>query len=178
MTDRPPPLPCRWTGSEFRPWNLALARKYYEPSGTYNLVVHDERSQASHNEFFAALDTRWQTLPAELEAEYPSRESLRHKTLIRTGYCTEKDFVLPTDAAATLFAAALIEADDEQYCIIEVRGRIVRRYRAQSQAYRAMGKKVFEQSKQAVLDYIDREILGVEPSPQHQRPAACPRREA
>lgn len=178
MTDRAPPLPCRWTGSEFKPWNLGLARKHYEPGGTYALVVHDERSQASHNEFFAALDTRWQTLPESLAAEYPTRESLRHKVLIRCGYATEHDFVLPTDAAATLFAAALIESDDECYCIIEVRSRVVRRYRAQSQAYRAMGKKVFEASKQAVLDYIDREILGVEPSPQHQRPAACPRREA
>jgi hypothetical protein len=177
MTDRAPPLPCRWTGSEFKPWNLALARKHYEPGGTYALVVHDERSQASHNEYFASLDTRWQTLPFALEPEYPSRESLRHKALIKTGYAIEHDFVLPTDATATLFAAALIEADDEVYTIVEVRGHVVRRYRAQSQSYRAMGRKVFEESKQAVLNYIDREILGVEPSPQHQPPAACPRPE-
>jgi len=168
-TDRAPPLPCRWTGGEFKPWNLDLARKYYKPGGTYDLVVHDERSQASHNAYFASLDTRWQTLPFGLEPEYPSRESLRHKALIRCGYTVEHDFVLPSDAAATLFAHALIEADDEVYTVVEVRGCVVRRYRAQSQSYRAMGKKIFEESKQAVLDYIDRELLGVSPPQAEER---------
>jgi hypothetical protein len=180
MTDRAPPLPCRWTGSEFKPWNLGLARKYFEPGGTYNLAPYDERSQASHSAYFAELDSKWNTLPHDLESEYPSRESMRHRVLIKTGFCTQRDFVLPTNDAAMQFAAELIEADDEAYSLIEVRGRVVRRYRAMSQSYRAMGRKVFEESKAAVLDYIDRELLGVEPelitrSPD-PAPATAPRR--
>lgn len=158
----PPPLPFRWNGAAFVPRNLTVAQAHFERGGVYLLIVHDERSQASHNEYFAALEIRWQTLPESLAAEYPSRESLRHKALIRTGYCTEKDFVLETNRAAQKFAAALVEADDENYCIIDVRGRVVRRYRAMSQSYRNMGKKDFESSKSAVLDWIDQHLLGVE----------------
>ena len=165
----PPPLACRWTGAEFVPWQLHVARKHYEPGGTYQLIAHDERSQASHNSYFASLDSRWQTLPESLAAEYPTSESLRHKVLIHCGYCDERDWVLPTDAVATQFAAALIEADDQCYTIVEVRGRVVRRYRAQSQAFRAMGKAKFEESKSRVLDYIDSEMLGISPAESARR---------
>lgn len=163
------PIACRWTGESFIPWQLQLARKHYEPGSTYPLVVNDERSTASHNEYFAALDSRWETLPQELEAEYPSRESMRHKVLIKCGYCNERDFILPTDSVATMFAAALIEADDQCYTIIEVRGRVVRRYRAMSQSYRAMGKAQFQESKSKVLDYIDSELLGISPPAESAR---------
>lgn len=165
---KPPPLVCHWNGDAFIPWSVPTARRHFKAGSNYSLVVHEERSMASHNAYFAALDDRWQTLPEGLTMEYPSRESLRHKALIACGYCSERDFVLPTPRAATQFAAVLIEADDEQYTIVELRGRIVRRYRAVSQAYRAMGKAAFEKSKADVLDWIDRHLLGIDNASQGQ----------
>jgi len=159
---RPPIVHCRWTGDAFVPWSLYAVRKYYKPGETYPLVVSYERSNASHSHYFAALDDRWQSLPEHLQDEYPTRESMRHKILIKCGYCVERDWVFPTDNAATQFAAALIEADEECYCIIDVRGRVVRRYRALSQSYPAMDKAQFEKSKQDVLNYVERHLLGLD----------------
>lgn len=153
-----------WDGNAMVPHRTfdKLCAHQFIPGENYRLVQHEDRSDASHRQFFASLHDKWMTLPETLQDEYPSEESLRHKALIRCGYCTEKDFILPSETAALTFAAALIEDDAECYLIIECRGRVVRKYKAASQAYRAMGKKVFQKSKQDVLDFVDR-LLGVEP---------------
>lgn len=155
------PVTCRWDGEVFRPLAASHARRHYAVGEVYKLAPHDERSEASHNSYFAELDNRWSTLPEHLAEEYPSRESLRHKALIRTGFAREQTFVLPTERATHQFAAALISSDEECYCIIDVSGHCVKRWRAQSQSHKAMGRELFERSKWAVLDWIDRELLGV-----------------
>jgi hypothetical protein len=158
-----PPVTCQWDGEVFRPLAASHARRHYTIGEVYKLVIQDERTQASHGQYFASLDDKWQTLPEHLATEYPSRESLRHKALIRTGFSREQTFVLPTERAAIQFASALIDSDDECCTIVAASGNCVRRWRAQSQNYKSMGREMFERSKWAVLDWVDHELLGVSP---------------
>jgi len=98
-----------------------------------------ERSQASHAHYFAALAERWRALPIELRERYPTVDALRHLALIRTGYFVEHEITVD-------------------------RGRgLVIQLLAQSQSRGAMGRDEFQRSKDAVLDYIDSEILRHDP---------------
>src|SRR5271169_4002875 len=54
---------------------------------------HEERSEASHDHFFAWLEEAWLQVPENLMSEYPTVESLRAKALIRTGFFHETDTV-------------------------------------------------------------------------------------
>lgn len=167
----PPPMIFHWTGEAFVPRQPRYADRHYVVGEDYRLVVEEERSKKSHDQYFAELDDKWGNLPDYLLEEYPSRESLRHKALIRCGYCTERDWVFGSEATASTFAAAMIEGDEDRYCIIDVRGCVVRKYKALSQKRKAMDKKVFQASKQAVFDFVDK-LLGVETSPQPRQVAA------
>ena len=57
-------------------------------------------------------------------------------------------------------AAFIREIDEFSYVTIE--GATVTHLTAQSQSMKAMGKKRFEESKQAILEYIA-DLIGVEP---------------
>ena len=81
-----PPIPMRWEGDVMRPRSARLADKHFVVGMTYRLVEHQERSTATHNHYFAAINEAWQSLPDHLMAEYPSPEHLRKKMLIRAGY--------------------------------------------------------------------------------------------
>lgn len=126
---------------------------------TYKLVEHHDRSQSSHNHYFACLAEAWQTLPEHLLEEYPTVEHLRKKMLIRCGYADERSIVCASKAEAQRVAAFIKPMDS--YAIVTVREAVVRVYTAQSQAMKAMGAKVFQESKTKVLDAVA-DLLGVE----------------
>lgn len=157
------PILLRYEGDgEFRVTSnfwASRADKEFVVGETYKMAEHHERSDASHNHYFAAIKNGHDNLSDDLRDEYPTTEHLRKKALIRKGYCTHRDHVCATKAEAQRLRAFLRPMDE--YCIIEARECVVRVYEAMSQSKKAMGAKDFQESKTAVLDFID-DLLGVE----------------
>lgn len=156
------PILFRWDGEAMVPASQYWAKRADEAfvvGETYKLVEHHDRSQSSHNHYFACLAEAWQTLPEHLLEEYPTVEHLRKKMLIRCGYADERSIVCASKAEAQRVAAFIKPMDS--YAIVTVREAVVRVYTAQSQAMKAMGAKVFQESKTKVLDAVA-DLLGVE----------------
>lgn len=165
-----PPIYCEWDGEAWKPLprfhNLANAALVV--GEVYPLVVHEERSQASHNHEFAWLKEAWLNLPEHLAGQFPSPESLRKYALIKAGYCDLQTFVCGSRAEAMRWAANIRPMDE--YSIVETQGSTVRRYTAQSQSKRAMGAEAFRDSKNKILDIIAG-LLEVEPATLTERAA-------
>ena len=123
-------------------------------------VVH-ERSAASHSHYFAVLADAWANLSEALAADLPSPEHMRKHCLIKAGYCDMTKLVCGDNAEA--IRAALLMKSMDTYSICEVSGRVVTVYRAKSQSIRAMGKKEFGDSKNAVLVEIGK-LIGADPA--------------
>lgn len=154
-----PPLGWHWDGEHATPLRPRLADQHLTVGETYVFVEHQERSQASHNHYFALLADLWGNLPDDMLAEYPNAEAFRKKLLVRAGYADERSFVCASKAEAQRFAAFLRPMDE--YAVVVVREAVVRVYTAQSQSRKAMGAKVFQESKEKVLDAA-RALLGIE----------------
>jgi hypothetical protein len=156
------PLTMRWDGEALHPvsqfW-AARADKIFVVGEVYRIIEHHERSQASHNHFFAAIGNAWANLPDAMLTEYPTAEHLRKKLLVRAGYADERSIVCASKAEALRVAAFIKPLDD--YAVVTVREAVVRVYTAQSQSVKAMGAAAFQASKQAVLDALDN-LLGVD----------------
>ncbi len=126
---------------------------------TYKLSERHDRSDVTHNHYFACISNAWQSLPDHLLEHYPDAETLRKKMLIRAGYADVRTIVCASKAEALRVAAFVRPMD--VYAIVTVKDAVVTVFTAQSQSYRAMGKQEFNKSKQAVLQAID-DLLGVE----------------
>lgn len=159
-----PPIVCRWDGhaEAFVP----LGRSAKEANATrvdgqiYRLTDHEERSEASHSHFFASIADAWANLPEQHAARFQNPEALRKHALIATGFATQRQYVASSRAEAERVAA--FAPSMEEYEIATVAGNIVTIWRAESQSYRSMGKKRFQESKDAVLGYIAN-LIGVAP---------------
>lgn len=157
------PIQFRWDGEAMHPASQFWAKKAdqeFVVGEVYKLVEHHDRSGASHNHYFAAVQNGFDNLPDQMRGEYPTSEHLRKKALIRTGYRDERDIVLPTKADAERVAAFMRPMDE--YAIVVPVNCVVRVWTAKTQKKSAMDAKEFQKSKQAVLDFID-DLLGVEP---------------
>jgi hypothetical protein len=118
----------------------------------YRLEAREERSINSHRHYFACIREAWMNLPEHLAEQYASPEHLRKKALIKAGYRNERSVVCDTPAQATKVAAFLMPIDE--YGAVVVRGNVVYHLTAKSQSMKAMGKKEFAESKEAVLNAI------------------------
>lgn len=158
-----PPIEFAWDGEAMVPatrFMAKLADQHYVIGERYRLVEEHGRSAKTHNHYFAAINEAWRNLPETLAEDYPTAEHLRKKALIRSGYADERSIVCASKAEAQRVAAFVKPYD--HYAIVAVSEATVRVYTAQSQSARAMGAKVFQESKQAVLDFVDK-LLGVPP---------------
>jgi hypothetical protein len=159
------PLMLQYNGEgEFRTPTRYWAReadKRFVVGEHYRLAEHNDRSTAAHNHYFAAVNEAWESLPDDLLTEYPSPEHLRKKMLVKAGYADERSIVCASKAEAQRVAAFTKPMDD--YAVVVVREAVVRVYTAQSQSYKAMGKQVFSESKEKVLEAISA-LLGTERS--------------
>lgn len=156
------PVRFLWEGDGFKPvspYHQRLADQYYTIGETYELIEHKERSQRTHNHYFAALHDAWSNLPEALLAEYPTAEHLRKKALIRKGFASERNVVCSSKAEAQRIAAFMRPIDE--YAIIVASEAAVRVYTAESQSRKAMGAQRFQESKKAVLEFVD-ELLGTQ----------------
>jgi hypothetical protein len=127
------------------------ATRQYVVGEEYALVVDEDRSDASHGEYFGLLTDAWRNFPEDVGVRFPTVEHLRKRALIETGYHDERTYACDSELAAYRIAAFVKPLDD--YAIILISGTVVRVYTAKSQKYRAMGKKTFERSKEDVLQY-------------------------
>lgn len=155
-----------WNGEVFIPqnWQLPYCRKEFGEGEIIVLERHEERTDASHRGFMAYVNEVWKNLPEGLEAEYPTSNHLRKKTLIRLGWADQKDIVCDTERDAVVMAAYL--APIHEYGIVSVSGNVIQIFTAKSQAYSAMNKRNFLDSakavKEAVAALIDTSVRDLE----------------
>ena len=113
--------------------------------------IHD-RSANSHRHFFAELHEAWKNLPEREAERFQTSEHLRKYALIRCGYADHRQIVCASKAEAQRVAAFIKPMDE--YAVVTVSEAVVTVYTAQSQSMKAMGRKAFQESKTAVLDYV------------------------
>lgn len=120
----------------------------------------EDRSWKSHQAYFAQIGEAWKNLPerCQLEPYAGHRDHLRKHALIMAGYRADPiAFVMASNAEA-LRAAPVLRATVKDYCIAPVQGPTVTLFAAKSQSLKAMGRKEFQESKDAVLSWISGEI--------------------
>lgn len=149
------PIMFTWTGDAMVPRDRRFAYqcdRQFVVGSEYTLVQHEDRSAARHRFFFAAVNEVWRNLPEQIAATFPSAEHLRKWALIRAGYRSERTHIAATKAEALRLAAFIKPIDD--YAIVTTSGLSVTVWTAKSQSVRAMGKKEFYESKEAVLGVL------------------------
>lgn len=158
------PIPYVWTGDSFRPETrraLVEARSRYGEGEVVPLDLVNPRSKASHDHFFAVVDDAWSTLPERLSARFPTPDSLRHYALCERGHCEVIHHACASHAEALRWLPRVqaMERDGAQIAVV---GSSVAVRRPLSQSMKAMGGKVFQQSKADCLDVIA-DLLDVTP---------------
>lgn len=148
------PIIFDWTGEAMVPLGRfrKLCDKQFVVGEQYRMEAIEERSMASHRQYFAAIHDAWMNLPENIAEQYPTSEVLRKRALIEAKYYDEEILDCGTKAAALNVAPAIRRRDD--FAIIHVRGQFIIIRTAKSQSMRSMGKDVFQKSKQDVLDTI------------------------
>lgn len=161
MTERP--IQMRWQGDGFMPVNAYWAKeadKVFVIGEVCGVVAIEERSAKSHAHYFASINEAWQNLPEHLAGKFGSAEHLRKWCLIKAGYRDQRSIVVGSRAEA-LRLVPFIKGLDE-FAVVTADGATVTAYTAKSQSMRAMGKKDFQESKDAVLR-VASELIGVTP---------------
>lgn len=137
-----------------------------DPGETVLVTIERGRSMNSHRHQFAWVKDAWANIPESLQgmpwAETP--ETLRKHALIATGYHQIYTIDCGGNAPAARVKAALVSAETGKYgyAIGQISGPVVTIWTPRSQSVRAMGGKVFQESKTAILDWIADKI-GVDP---------------
>jgi hypothetical protein len=158
-----PPIPCTWTGEAFQPLPrfAKMADEQFVIGQQYRMAPVEDRSRASHNQYFAMINEAWSNLPDGLIDQYPTPEALRKKALIKAGYRDERSIVAASKAEALRVASFIRPMDDT--AVVVVHEAVVLVLTAKSQSLRAMGKADFQASKDAVLSVLAN-LIGVAPA--------------
>lgn len=154
------PITFTWDGEYMVPLPrfARLCDRRFVVGETYPLDVAEPRSRASHNHYFAAIHDAWLNLRDEYADDFPSDEHLRKWALIRAGFCDKRSIVCASKAEAQRVAAFMKPMDT--YAVVAASEAVVTVYTAQSQSIKAMGNKIFQDSKQKVLDIVA-DMIGV-----------------
>lgn len=157
----------RWANGMMQPLDADKARAAFVDGECYRLDEHEDRSEKSHNHYFAVLKTAWDNLPDHLQVEFPTTDDLRDWCLVKAGYRKERKIVCESKRAAVQMAAAarglVREIAGEKNPIVIVQDELVLVYWPESQSAKAMGKTRFQDSKDAVFRVLG-EILGIDPT--------------
>jgi hypothetical protein len=151
-----------WDGEAMVPVRRArqLAATQYEVGTVYPLVVHQDRSRASHDHYFACIKEAWLQLPHPMSAQFPDAHVLRSHALIKAGYYHERTAVFSSHADAQRALAFAKPIKGTNYSIYSVDGCVLHEFTARSQSKAAMGNQEFQQSKQDVLEVLA-EMVGI-----------------
>lgn len=144
-----------------RPEHVDVVAREIQHDERVVVTLRRPRSEASHRHYFARIAELWANLPeAFASAPYAMNpETLRKHALIATGYADVAPIVVETQAAAER-VAAVIPSMHREYCVVSVVGTTVVVATAASQSTKAMGRKLFQKSKDDVLGWISN-IVGV-----------------
>jgi hypothetical protein len=128
--------------------------EFFKDKQTYDaiLVLDEVRSDKDHAHYFACIKAAFDSLPEDFGGDFKSPEHLRKWALIKAGYCTAVNTIAKSHAEAqrlALFAKML-----DEYAVSTIDRRVVTTYRAVSQSYDEMSRKVFHQSKDDVLNVL------------------------
>lgn len=119
----------------------------------------NSRSMESHKHFFSCIADAWANLPEQWATALPSPEHLRKHCLVTAGYCNTIQIVCATNSEAVKACAQFKSMDT--YAVCSINDRVVTVSTATSQSMKAMGGKVFQQSKEKVLHVIS-EMIGAD----------------
>lgn len=157
------PLTFAWDGDNMVPIASCrrAANEQFVVGERYRMDVVEERSQRSHNHYFASIADAWSNLPDQLAVEYGSAEHLRKAALIATGHYDERRFAASSPAEARKLVAFLKPTDE--YAVFAVAGNVVIERKAKSQSRKAMGGPTFQKSKDDVLGWCAA-LIEVQPS--------------
>ncbi len=160
--NRPRPIPFVWTGREMVPLDRyrQLCDRQFRAGMEYSLIPHEDRSDATHNHYFATLHDCWQNLPEDIAKRFPTQDHLRAWALIKGGFADEHTTVCESEEKAREIASLCRTLDG--YAVISVKENIVRVWTAKSQSRHAMSKEEFQSSKSAVIEIIA-ELINVTP---------------
>lgn len=146
------PIEAIWNGEHFAPispyW-VRRADKQFARGEVLRLIDEPERSNRSHNHFFASVQNAFDSLPPLWAERFNSPDALRKYCLIKAGFCFSDSITCPSHADA-LRVAAFVRGADE-FALVDVKKSVVTRYTAKSQSYKAMGRDEFKASKEGVL---------------------------
>src|SRR5215211_8042396 len=96
------PIIYEWNGSAMVPLPPFARRceREFDVGERYRLAIAEDRSEASHNHYFARLHELWMNLPELHALRFPTDEHLRKWALIQTGHhhCTEVPAASPQHA--------------------------------------------------------------------------------
>lgn len=166
---RPELIRMIWDGGALVPDGNAATAALHDHLGAGEVLYVDidpERSKRSHGHQFAFVRRAWATLPEHLTGQpwAATPDTLRKYALIRTGYCkTELVAVGSAERALRVVSAmkAALRADeDEGFSVVEASGPVVMIFRPETQKLRAMGHDRFQESKQAIGEWLAA-LLGV-----------------
>lgn len=152
---------CQWDGESFRPTRNFhnIVNAHFVVGEVYHLTTIEQRSAKQHARFFAMVAEYWATLPESMRGDFPSPDHMRKHALCRTGFCRERKIVCADDRQA--LEMALLAKDLDSYCIAAPQGRVCTVWTAETQNTRAMDKVRFKASSDAVLLWIETELLGI-----------------
>lgn len=165
------PIIARWSGEAFEPLPHFTRRcnSTLVIGEVYRMAIEEERSIQSHRHYFAALHEGWMNLPEHQAERFETSEKLRKYALIKCGYADQRQIVCASKAEALRLRAFIAPMDD--YAIVTANESVVTVFTAQSQSKKAMGGRVFQESKQRVLDYVAG-LIGVQPAELEKAEAA------
>lgn len=148
------------------PYQMEKAEKAFKHGQRYTLTEWHETSDKSRAFFFVNLKEIWQTLPPNLEREFPNFEIFRKHGLIKKGYADMERLVCGSKKEAERVAAFIGRGDP--YCIVTVEDAVVTKFTAHSMQGRSMSQKTFTEAAGKVLDWAS-DLVGttkeqVEPS--------------
>ena len=154
------PILYRWDGEAMAPLPRFAARcdQTFVVGETYRLAAVEERSMRSHGHYFARLGDYHGSLPDHLAERFPTVEHLRKWALIQAGYCNRAEIVCRSNAEAVRTVATIKALD--AYAVAVVRDNTLVVLTAQSQSTKAMGAKMFQESKDKVFGVLD-DLLGL-----------------
>lgn len=152
-----------WADGAWRPLPrfASVCEEEFSAGEVRQLEVVQPRSRESHDHFFACLHEAWLQLPELFEREFTNETKFRKWLLIEAGYCDETRFAFATPEEAQRFAAFCAGLDE--YARIEIVGNFVSIRKARSQSKKAMGNRVFQDSKQKVFD-VYHKLTGIDPA--------------
>lgn len=140
----PPPIIYAWDGEAMvpHPRFSRLAEQSFTAGHAYRMIVQEQRSVASHRQYFAAVHSAWLNLPEHLQLAFPTEDHLRKYALIKAGFCTVRKVVGGRHVAVNGYA---IICEEEGVTTI---------YEAKSQDYKSMSKAEFQDSKDKVIELL------------------------